>query len=100
MTFERDDYNTTELGKHLAAQDKWEHRREQATEFARAEFRTGELDDLIDERIAEQAMDARNIALAAMFPDEVVRFQPSETDFITMVEQIITERIDEIMEQS
>ena len=96
----RDDYNTTELGKHLADQDRWEHRREKASEQARAEFRLGEFDDQIDERIADQAMDARNIALHAMFPDEVFRFQPSETDFVNMVEQIITERIDEIMEQS
>ena len=97
---ERDDYNTSELGKHLAAQDKWEHRRELATEQARAEFRIGEMDEQIDERISEQAMDARNIALHALYPDEIVRFGPSETDFMNMVEQIITERIDEIMEQS
>ena len=97
---ERDDYNTSELGKHLAAQDKWEHRHELATEQARAEFRIGEMDEQIDERISEQAMDARNIALHALFPDEIVRFEPSETDFINMVEQIITERIDEIMDES
>ena len=98
MVFERDDYNTSELGKHLADQDKWEHHRELATEQARAEFRIGELDDLIDERISDQAMDARNIALHAMYPDEINRFEPSEIDFTHMVEQIITERIDEIME--
>jgi hypothetical protein len=99
MTFERDDYNTTELGKHLADQDKWDHRREQAEEQARAEFRIGEMDDLIDERISEQAMDARNIALHAMFPDEIVKFKPSENDFIIMVEHIIDTRVDEILEE-
>jgi hypothetical protein len=95
----KDDYNTTELGKHLADQDKWGHRREQAEEQARAEFRIGELDELIDEQIQDQAMDARNIALHATFPDEVVRFEPSENDFTNMVEHIIDTRVDEILEE-
>jgi hypothetical protein len=93
------DRNTTERTNFEHQQDKWDHRREQAEDQARAEFRIGELDELIDEQIADQAMDARNIALHAMFPDEIVEFKPSRDDFINMVEHIIDTRVDEILEE-
>jgi hypothetical protein len=93
------DRNTTERTNFEHQQDKWAHRREQAEDQARAEFRIGELDERFDEHIKDQPMDARNVSLHAMFPDEIVKFKPSENDFTNMVEQIITERIDEIMEE-
>jgi hypothetical protein len=93
------DRNTTERTRFERQQDKWDHQRELAEEKARAEFRCGELDELIDEHIQDQAMDARNIALHAMFPDEIVKFKPSENDFINMVEHFIDTRVDEILEE-
>jgi hypothetical protein len=64
---------------------------------AKLEFNCGELDDKICEAVQDYPMDAVNIALCAMYPEQV-RFPASETDFKAMVKGIIDRRAQRITE--
>ena len=105
------DHATQDLDKFLSMQDAAEIKAEQNMDRARAEFAAGELDDEIRDRVADEPMDAVNIALAAVYnvrPDAGDRnkgamyrapFPPSQTDFYNMVEDVISGRAERMAEE-
>jgi hypothetical protein len=83
--------------KHDRMQTAQEMLEEEGYEQAVYEFATLQLDDALRDAVADYPLDAVNIALCAMYPEQV-RFPASETDFKAMVQGIIDRRAQRITE--
>ena len=98
------DHATFDHDRFMSMQDAAEIKAEMCMGRARAEFAAGELDDEIRDRVADEPMDAVNIALAAMYcysADGMRRepFAASERDFRAMVEDVISGRAERLAEE-
>ena len=72
---------------------------ERALVQAKEEFADGELDDEIRDLVADEPLDATAIALAYMFPREILWNACAGKDFVATVEGVIERRAQLIMEE-
>lgn len=95
---ERDHYDKLErdLDRLMEAQEVLY---EMALERAQAEFAGGELDDQIRDNIADECIDAANMALHLAYPDKFYRPTVNIASFMAMVEGVIEDRAKLLMEE-
>jgi len=99
MKFERQDYDPVRRDelRHDQECETAQKQKDNFTDQAWTEFFAGDLNDLLDELIADQPLDARNITLSTLFPEHFPRFIPSENDFKAMIGLVIERRVEVLM---
>ena len=86
-----------ETNRHEYDCETTQKQKDNCTDQAWTEFYAGDLNDILDELIADQPLDARNIALSTLFPEHFPRFIPSEADFKILIARVIERRVEVLM---